>query len=82
MQEESYFLNSKNSEKLPHCRKFIISYYEKNSTIYNILTFLENFCNRDKLSVLKQQLIYLQNKHGKGYLATFIEMKDTKHYYR
>ena len=40
---------------------------QKNSTFYHILNFLGNFCNSDKLSVLKQQLIYSQNKHGKGY---------------
>ena len=37
------------------------------STFYDILTFLGNFCNSSKLSVLKQQHVYLQNKHGKGY---------------
>ena len=40
---------------------------QKNSTFYHILTFLGNFCNSDKLSVLKQQHVYLQNKHGEGY---------------
>ena len=40
---------------------------QKNSTFYYILAFLGNFCNNDKLSVLKQQLIYLRTKHGKGY---------------
>ena len=43
---------------------------QKVSTFYHILTFLGNFCNINKLSVLKQQLIYLQDKHGKGYLMT------------
>ena len=37
------------------------------STFYHILTFLGDFCNSDKLSVLKQQRIDLQNKHAKGY---------------
>jgi hypothetical protein len=45
--------------------------FQKVSTFYHILTFLENFCNSDKLSVLKQQLIYLQNKHGDGYPCHF-----------
>ena len=40
---------------------------QKVSTFYHILTFLENFCNGDKLSVFKQQHVDLQNKHGKGY---------------
>ena len=40
---------------------------QKVSTFYHILTFLENFCNSDKLSVLKQQHVDLQNKHDKGY---------------
>ena len=40
---------------------------QKVSTFYHILTFLGNFCNSDKLSVLKQQHVDLQNKHGKGY---------------
>ena len=40
---------------------------QKVSTFYHILTFLGNFCNTDKLSVLKQQFIDLQDKHGKGY---------------
>ena len=40
---------------------------QKVSTFYHIMTFLGNVCNSDKLSVLKQQHVYLQNKHGKGY---------------
>ena len=40
---------------------------QKVSTFYHILAFLGNFCNNDKLSVLKQQHVYLQTKHGKGY---------------
>ena len=40
---------------------------QKVSTFYHILTFLGNLCNSGKLSVLKQQHVYLQNKHGKGY---------------
>ena len=50
-----------------HCSKFIIAYYAKVSTFYHMLTFLGNFCHSGKLSVLKQQHVYLQNKHGKGY---------------
>ena len=53
---------------------------QKVSTFYHILTFLGNFCNSDKLYVLPQQLIYLQNKHGKAILDIFIENKDAKHY--
>ena len=44
---------------------------QKVSTFYHILTFLGNFCNIDKLSILKQQLIYLQDKHDKGYPCRF-----------
>ena len=40
---------------------------QKSFTFYHILTFLGNFLNSGKLSVLKQQHVYLQNKHGKGY---------------
>ena len=40
---------------------------QKVSTFYHILTFLGNFLNIDKLSVFKQQHVYLQDKHGKGY---------------
>ena len=40
---------------------------QKVSTFYHIMTFLGNFCNNGKLSVLKQQHVYLQNKHGKSY---------------
>ena len=39
---------------------------QKVSTYYHILTFLGNFCNSGKLSILKQQQVDLQNKHGKG----------------
>ena len=44
---------------------------QKVSTFYHILTFLGNFCNIDKLSVLKQQHEYMQDKHGKGYQCDF-----------
>ena len=67
MQEESYFPNSKNSEKLPHCRKFVVPYSVKLSRFYRVLNFLRNSDNIGKLCVFKQQHIDLQNKHGKGY---------------
>ena len=54
---------------------------QKVSTFYHILTFLGNFLNIDKLSVFKQQHVDLQNKHSKGFNATFIEIKYAKHYY-
>ena len=71
MQEDSYICNSKNSEKLPYCIKLVLSYCVKISTFYHIPTFLGIFGNRDKLSVLKQQHVDLQNKHGKGYPCHF-----------
>ena len=40
---------------------------QEDSTLDHSLTFLGNFCNSGKLSVFKQQHVYLQNKHGKGY---------------
>ena len=40
---------------------------QKVSTFYHILTSLGNFCNIDELPVFKQQHVYLQDKHGKGY---------------
>ena len=39
---------------------------QKVSTFYHILTFLGNFRNSGKLSVLKQQHV-IENKYGKGY---------------
>ena len=50
----------------------------KVSTFYHILNFLGNFCNNGKLSVLKQQHVYLQNKHGKGYPCHFLKIKMQK----
>ena len=44
---------------------------QKVSTFYHILNFLGNFCNIDKLSVLKQQHVDLQNKHNRGYQSHF-----------
>jgi hypothetical protein len=67
MKKDPYLFNSKNSENLPHCIEFIIAYYVKISRFYHILTFLGNFSNDSKLSVLKQQLMNVQTKHGKGY---------------
>ena len=67
MQQYQYFFKSKYYENLPHCTKFIRAYCAKVSTFYHIMTFLGNFCNNDKLSILKQQHVDVQNKHGKGY---------------
>ena len=41
--------------------------FQNVSALYHIMNFLGDFCNSDKLSVLKQQHVYLQIKHGKGY---------------
>ena len=53
---------------------------KKVSTFDHILTFLGNSCNIDKLSVLKQQLIYLKISMVKAILNIFIEIKDAKQY--
>ena len=53
---------------------------QKNSTFYHFLTFLGNFCNSGKLSVLKQQHVYLQISMAKAILDIFIENRDAKHY--
>ena len=53
---------------------------QKVSAFYHILNLLGNFCNNDKVSVLKQQHVYLQNSMVKAILATFIEIKDAKNY--
>ena len=45
---------------------------QKYSTLYHYLTFLGYFCNSGKLSVFKQQHVYKQNKHGKGYPRLFL----------
>ena len=66
--------------KIYHTVENLSDLVQKVSTFYHILTFLGNFCNIDKLSVLKQQHVDLQNKHGKGYPWHFIEKKDAKHY--
>src|SRR5215216_1414333 len=52
MKQDTLLFKSKNSKKLPHCRKFIIDYCEKNSTFYHILNFLDNSRKNRKLSVL------------------------------
>jgi len=44
---------------------------QKVSAFYHIVTFLANFCISGKLSIFKQQHVYLQNKHGKGYHCHF-----------
>ena len=45
--------------------------FQKVSTFYHYLTFLGNFFNIDKLSVLKQQHVGLQNMHDEGYPCQF-----------
>ena len=50
------------------------------SRFYHVLTIQKNSDNDRKLYVFKQQHVYLQNKHGKGYTCLFIETKDTKTY--
>ena len=67
MQEYQYLLNSKDYENLHTVENLSELILQKVSTFYHILTFLGNFCNSGKLSVFKQQHVYLQNKHGKGY---------------
>ena len=67
MHDSSYFPNSKNYENLHTVENLWELNMQNVSTFYHILTFLGNFCNNGKLSVLKQQHVYLQNKHGKGY---------------
>ena len=78
MQDSSYFPNSNNSEKLAHCRKCIIAYYAKSFNILSHSDFSREFCNSDKLSVLKQQHVDLQTKHGKGYPCHFYQKERCK----
>jgi hypothetical protein len=66
-----HFPNSKNSENLPHCKEFIKVDCSQISRFYYILTFLGKLFSSSKLSDLKQQLIILQNEHGKGYTWHF-----------
>ena len=67
MQEYQYFPDSKNYElKFPLINLSELN-MQKDSTLYHSLTFLGNFCNSGELSVFKQQHVYQQNKHGKGY---------------
>ena len=77
MQEYQYFLNSKDYEIIPPVENLSELILQKVSTFYHILTFLGNFCNIDKLSVLKQQHV-LQNKHGKGCHCHFYWNKRCK----
>ena len=72
MQEYQYFLDSKKLWIFYHTVENVLDLIlQKVSTFYHVLTFLGNFCNSDKLSVLKQQHVDLQNKHGKGYAWHF-----------
>ena len=80
MQEYQYFPNS-NIMKFYHTIENLSELnMQKVSTFYHILTFLGNFCNSGKLSVLKQQHVYLQNSMVKAILDIFIENRDAKHY--
>ena len=80
MQEKPYFPNSKNSGKLPHCRKFVVTRCVNISRLYHIVTFQKNSDNDRKLSVFKTATLDMQNKHGKGYTWPFYWTKDAKHY--
>ena len=80
MQQYQYFPKSKNMPIYHTVYDLSELNMQKVSTFYHFLNFLWNFCNSDKLSVLKQQHIELQNKHGKGYPWHFIENKDAEHY--
>ena len=53
MLEESYFSNPENSEKLPHCRKFVVSHCVKVSRFYHVLTIHKYSKDNSKLSVFK-----------------------------
>ena len=81
MNKNSYFPNSKNSEKLPHDRELMLAYCIKISDFYHVLTIHINSGLNRKLSVFKQQHMNLQTEHGKGYNWHFIKLKDTKHDY-
>ena len=53
MQEESYFPNSKNSEKLSHCRKLVFTHDVKISRFYHVMT-IHKYSDKDrKLSVFE-----------------------------
>jgi hypothetical protein len=77
----SYYPNSKYSEKLPRDRELMHSYCVKISDFYHVLTIQEYSGHNRKLSVFKQQHINLQAEHGKGYNWHFIELKDSKYDY-
>ena len=53
---------------------------QKVSTFYHILTFLGNFCNSGKLSVLNSNMYTCKISMVKAILDVFIENKDAKHY--
>ena len=72
MQEVSYLSSSKNSQKLPHCRKFVVTHCVKISRFYHVLTIHKYSDNDRKLSVFKQQQVYLQNKHGERLSLTYL----------
>ena len=53
MQEEPYFPNSKNSEKLPRYRKFVVTHCVKVSRFYHVLTIHKYSKHNSKLSGFK-----------------------------
>ena len=59
MQEESYFFNSKNSEKLPHRRKFVVTHCVNISGFYHIPNIHKYSDNDRKLSVFKTTIYRL-----------------------
>jgi hypothetical protein len=67
MQQDPYFPNSKNSEKLPHDRELMHAFCVINSDFYHVLTIQEYSGHNRKLSVFKQQHIDFQTEHDKGY---------------
>ena len=67
MQQDPYFPNSKNSEKLPHDRELMHDFCVNISEFYHVLTIQEYSRHNRKLFVFKQQHINLQTEHGKGY---------------
>ena len=67
MQQDPYFPNSKNYEKLPLDRELMRACCVKISDFYHVLTIQEYPGHNRKLSVFKQQHMNLQTEHGKGY---------------
>jgi hypothetical protein len=53
MQEDPHFSNSKNSEKLTHYGKFVVTHCVKISRFYHVLTIHKYSNNDRKLSVFK-----------------------------